>query len=389
MMKYLYAIAFAGVLLQAAAQTNELCQGAYYTEAQGAEKLRALRNRLRTKEAWAAHADSIRNHIRKGMGLEVWPAKTPLNPRFRNKKTMDGYTVEAVAFESFPGFYVTGNLYRPTATAKPKSLAAVLCPHGHSSDTKNGGRLSEAAQTRSAALARMGSVVFAFDMIGYGESDQLPHKFEKVLALQTWNSLRAIDFLLSLPEVDENRVAVTGESGGGTQTFILTALDERVKASVPVVMVSAHFFGGCSCESGMPIHKNGKIVYTNAEIASLAAPRPMLLVSDGQDWTKNTETVEFPFAKKVYQLLGADGFVENVHLSSEGHDYGPSKRIAMYNFLARHLKLQMWGIMRDGRINESFVKLLPREELVFFKSNELASMTKGDALYTTFRSQIK
>ncbi len=371
------------------AQSSQLCQGAYYTEQQGADKLANLSARIKTLAAWNAHADGIRTNMRRGMGFEKWPLKTTLNAKFRNKRVFDGYSVESVAFESIPGLFVTGNLYRPLGKSKNKSLAAILCPHGHGPDPKNVGRLTEAAQTRSAMLARMGAIVFALDMIGYGESEQLPHKFQQALALQTWNSIRAIDFLLSFPEVDPARIGVTGESGGGTQTFVLAALDDRVKVSVPVVMVSAHFFGGCECESGMPIHRNGNTVYTNAEIACLAAPRPMLLVSDGKDWTSNTETVEYPFAKKIYELMGAGTMVENVHLKDEGHDYGPSKRLAAYEFLAKHLKLDLMQVAVDGKVNEKFVTLQKRDDLVFFKPDELSALVKGDAILEKFNELKK
>jgi hypothetical protein len=371
------------------AQSGLLCQGAYYTEQQGAEKLSSLASRMTTTAAWNAHADSIKTNMRHGMSLEQWPKKTPLNAKFRNKKVFDGYSVESIAFESIPGLFVTGNLYRPLGKQKNKSLAAILCPHGHGADPKNSGRLTEAAQIRSAILARMGAIVFALDMIGYGESAQLPHKSEQALALQTWNSIRSIDFLLSFPEVDAGRVGVTGESGGGTQTFVLTALDDRIKVSVPVVMVSAHFFGGCACESGMPIHRNGNTVYTNAEIACLAAPRPMLLVSDGKDWTSNTPTVEYPFAKKIYALMGAESMVENVHLKDEGHDYGPSKRLAAYKFLARHLKLDLDQVTVDGSVSEKFVTVQKRDNLIFFKPDELNTLAKGNALLEKFQELKK
>jgi hypothetical protein len=233
-------------------------------------------------------------------------------------------------------------------------------------------------QARCAALAKMGAIVFAYDMIGYGESVQLQHKIEKALQVQTWNSMRVIDFLLTLKEADPNRIAVTGESGGGTQSFMLTALDDRIKVSVPVVMVSSHFFGGCTCESGMPVHRMGNTVFSNVEIASVAAPRPMLLISDGDDWTKNTESVEYPFAKYVYGLYNKASLVENVHLANEKHDYGESKRFAAYPFLAKHLGLDLNKVKNDsGNLTESSIRILGRNELTYFTPNEIAELKKG------------
>jgi len=368
----------------ASAQSTELCQGNYYTEKEGADKLSSLIKRLTSQKDWENHADSIKTQLRKGMELEVFPAKTPLNPRYRNKKILDGYTVESVVFESLPGFFVTGNLYKPAGNLKKTSQAVILCPHGHFDDPKDYGRFRKDMQLRCAALAKMGALVFAYDMVGWGESVQLPHTFSKVLPFQTWNSIRVIDFLLTLPEADPERIAVTGASGGGTQTFLVTALDDRVKVSVPAVMVAAHFFGGCTCESGMPIHKNGTTVYTNAEIAGVAAPRPMLLISDGSDWTKNNETVEFPFERAIYKLYNKEPLVENVHLKNEEHDYGINKRLAAYNFLAKNLNLKIENIRKNGKVNEDFVTILDRKDLTYFSEEELASLIKGDAVYNVF-----
>lgn len=364
--------------------SSELCQGAYYSENEGAEKLHKVLTSLITLKNWQQHADNMRNQIRKGLELEIFPAKNPLHTGFRNKKNLNGYTVESVVFESLPGFFVTGNLYRPAGTAAKQSLAAILCPHGHGEAP----RFSNDMQALCASLAKMGAVVFAYDMVGVGESQQLPHKEGNSMIYQTWNSIRAIDFLLTLPEVDPNRVAVTGASGGGTQTFLVTALDDRVKVSVPVVMVSAHFFGGCACESGRPVHKSGQTVFSNAEIACLAAPRPMLLISDGDDWTKNNPTVEYPFAQHVYKLYGKESLVENAHFALEKHDYGKNKRMAAYHFLTKYLKLNEKNILNGtGEPDESFVTPLQRSELEYFTPEELASHIKGDAVYQAFVQQ--
>jgi hypothetical protein len=372
------------------AQTSQLCQGYYYTEPQGAEKLAKVRASIHSLKDWQQHADSLRKQMKAGMDLEKFPARAALNPKYRNKQTLDGYTVEAVVFESVPGFYVTGNLYRPSGTLKAKSLAAIVCPHGHWDQPEDYGRFRNDMQYRCASFARMGAAVFSIDMIGYGESQQLEHEYPKGVAIQTWNMIRSIDFLLSLPEVDPDRVAVTGASGGGTQTFLATALDDRIKVAIPVVQVSAHFFGGCMCESGMPIHKTGDKVFSNVEIASLAAPRPMLIISDGKDWTKNTPRVEFPFVKDIYTLYGKGDLVANAHFADEGHDYGKNKRLAAYGFLAKHLGMDIKKISNSqGAVDEGFVTIIDRKTLEYFKPGETAGFIKGDKVYEAFKSTGK
>jgi dienelactone hydrolase len=250
--------------------------------------------------------------------------------------------------------------------------AVILATHGHEPDLQT--RFSANTQYRCAALARMGAVVFALDMFGYGDSIQevgaAVHEHPFSMTIQLWDNMRALDFLLLLPGADTKRVAVTGESGGGTQSFILTALDSRVKLSVPVVMVSSYFFGGCPCESGLSIHRSKDHFANNAMIAALAAPRPMLVVSDGADWTKDTPAIEYPFLKKIYDYYDAVTNVANVHLPNEGHDYGPSKREAMYRFVSEKFHLNLAPIQdSNGKIDESHIIIEEPESLHVFNKN--------------------
>ena len=191
-----------------------------------------------------------------------------------------------------------------------------------------------------------------------------------LMRLQTWNSIRSIDFLESLEDVDNNRIGMTGFSGGGTQTFIISALDSRIKVSVPVCMASSYFFGGCSCESGMPIHWSGKHKTNNVEIAALFAPKPQLVISNGKDWTQHFPKLGLPYIKNVYALYNADNKIENAHIPHEGHDYGKSKRLAAYPFLAKHLGLKYTVILdKNGQVDESTVSIETYEKMLVFNKN--------------------
>ncbi len=324
-----------------------LCRGHWQTEEQARAQLARLAGAVKTVDQWKERARQIRSQILRGSGLDPMPGRTPLNAHRLNRRQYNGYCVESVWFEAIPGFLVYGTLYRPDDG--PARQAGILCPHGHARGPR-GGRLRPDHQHRCATLARMGATVFSYDMVGFGDSGFLgwDHGHDQVMAMQLWTSIRAIDFLLSLGNIAEDRIAVTGASGGGTQSFLLTAVDERIDVSVPVVMVSAHFFGGCTCESGKPIHKTAVLETNNVEIAATCAPRPMLLVSVGGDWTKNTPEVEYPFIKNVYRLFGKESLVENVHFPDEEHGYERIKRQAVYPFLARHLRLDASAVMDAG-----------------------------------------
>lgn len=366
--------------LGVSAQENMLCQDAYWTEDQASVIIKKWASEWKTKADWENRADVIRQGIIKGMKLDQMPkVSNDFKPIIRNTRTMDGYIVENIAIESFPGFFITGNLYRPIKG--DKKCPAILTPHGHWADR----RMMADVQIRSACFARMGAVVFAYDMVGYGDSKQVSHKIPIAMLLQTFNSKRVLDYLVSRPDVDSDRIGITGESGGGTQTILITAIDNRIKVSVPVVMVSAYFFGGCTCESGMPVHRDNDHQTNNVEIAALCAPRPMLLVSDGGDWTKNTPRIEFPYIQKVYALYDAESKVDNAHFPGERHGYEASKRYPVYNFFDQYLGLDA-GCIYKGKFDESFVTILPKEDLmVFTEQNPIpVNALKGNEAVLTY-----
>jgi uncharacterized protein len=362
---------------------SNLCVGHYYTEEQAKEVIDNLKSQYQTKDEWLQRAEIIRQGILEGAGLVPFPEKTPLKPRYSETRRYNGYSVQNVAIESLPGVFVTGSLYFPEK--RNKKIPGILNTHGHWAKPEDYGRFREDAQKRCAALAKMGAVVYSIDMVGYGEMAEWgwEHKHPLALKQQLWNSIRALDFLLSLENVDPGRVAVTGASGGATQAFLLTAVDDRIKVTVPVVQVSAHFFGGCVCESGMPIHKSNQHQTNNVEIAALATPRPMLMVSDGADWTKNTPEVEFPHIQYIYRLMGVEDKVKNVHLPEEGHGYELPKRRAVYPFLAEHLKLNLAAVTDENReITEKGIEIEPYEILKVFSENnsrpDYAVLTNDD-----------
>jgi uncharacterized protein len=373
-MKYFYLVMISLVILPGCVKSQKptLRQGNFYTEAQGAAELKKLESMYSNREQWEARKKMLKENILKGMNLFPLPARTPLNAVLGPKRIHDGYSVQNVYFESIPGFYLCGNLYRPLNDSV--KYPGILCPHGHFDGDSLGdwGRFRPDQQKRCATFARMGAVVFSYSMFGWaGESlKQLDpssviekpvrdsvskyHGIPLALKMQTWNSMRILDFLETLPDVDMSKIAVTGASGGGTQTFLLAAIDDRVSVSVPVVMVACHFFGGCNCESGLPIHQSAGHFTNNAEIAAMAAPKPMLMVSDGSDWTKNEPTVELPFIKRTYSFYNAEGNVENAHFPDGVHDYGYAKRIPVYKFMAKHLGLNLQAVSDpDGTVNES------------------------------------
>lgn len=312
-----------------------------------ASALAEYQSQFSTRSEWEARASLVRTGIRKKMKLFPWPARTPLRAVIHGRRTVAslGIAVENVVFESVPGFFVTGNLYRPLASTK--GLAGILRPHGHGQAP----RMAADFQRHCAAMASMGALVFGYDMVGKTESNQVAHCFpEGILALQAWNTLRAVDLLLELG-ADSARIGITGESGGGTQAYIAAALDPRIALTMPGVIVGGTtaglWMGGCNCEAtGMGIHRdadlgNGIADYSTnpVDLAALAAPRFQLILSDAKDaLAPDAPTSAMPYLRRVYRLYGAESRVENMH-DTTGHNYHANKREASYRFLAARFGL--------------------------------------------------
>ena len=342
-----------------------------------------------TKAEWTEKAAALREQIRVANGLVPTHEPTPMNAEIFGKIEREDYSVEKVYFEPFPGFFTTGNLYRPLGKSGP--FPGIVSPHGH----WGRGRLENIERGsipgRCINFAKQGYVIFAYDMIGYNDSSkQIEHHYGgpqedlwglSAMGLQLQNSIRSIDFLESLPDVDNERIGCTGASGGGTQTFILTAVDERIKVSAPVNMISATMQGGCICENA----PNLRLDASNLEIGALMAPRPLLLVSATGDWTVKTPTVEYPAIRSIYAHFDAEDKVHQVQVDAE-HNYNKESREAVYAWFAK------WFLDAEdaSAFKEVAFEVEPDDDLLVFSERELpAHALKQEAFLPawTHRSQ--
>jgi dienelactone hydrolase len=295
-----------------------------------------------SREAWLDRAAFLRKQILASAGLLPMPEKRPLNAQIFGKLERDGYTIEKVLLETLPGFYLGGNLYRPLGKQGP--FPGVVSPHGHWQYGRLENTQLVSVPGRAITLARQGYVVFTYDMIGQNDTDQIPHHWGEFrydlwsigpMGIQLWDSIRATDFVSSLPDVDPARIVATGASGGGTQTFFLMAVDDRIKAAAPVNMISATSQGGV-CENA-PNLRAGWTDFSNMVVGALMAPRPLILVSNSGDWTVETPKEVFPAIQSIYRLFGAEKNVENVHFTQFIHNYNKESREAVYRFFNQHI----------------------------------------------------
>lgn len=328
------------------------------TDADGEKMLAYLNTLYADKEAFELRADSLRKEVRQRLGIDLLLAQcVESKPILSKVRKYDGYTVQNFALETLPGLYVCGSVYAPKSKGKH---VLIICPNGHF----GGGRYREDQQQRMGTLARMGAVCVDYDLFGWGESilqvGNAAHRSSAAHTIQAMNGLLILDYMLAArKDIDRKRIGVNGGSGGGTQTVLLSALDDRFTASAPVVSLASHFDGGCPCESGMPIQLAAGGT-CNAELAAIFAPRPQLVVSDGGDWTASVPTLEYPYLQRVYGFYDAKDKVTNIHLPKERHDFGPNKRNAVYTFFA-----EVFGLNRN-MLDETKVTIEPESAMYSF-----------------------
>ncbi|MBQ9186203.1 MAG: hypothetical protein IJ144_00070 [Prevotella sp.] len=340
-------------------------------EDEGRQMLDYLSTLYNNKAQWEARRDTLRREVRRLLELDAFLDSCVLVPtgkapavRYERPVTLskvrrhDGYTTQNICIELTPGQHLFGTVYAPADRniRKPGSHALIVCPDGHWPY-----RYRKDEQQRLGTLARMGAVCVDFDLYGWGESEQEvgkeAHHTSRAHVYQAACGYVLLDYMLkNRKDIDPQRVGVMGGSGGGTHTVLLSLLDERVTASAPVVHLASHFDGGCPCESGKPVQLAAGGT-CEPELAAVMAPKPMLIVSDGGDWTASVPTLEFPYLQRIYDFYGAREQVRNVHLPNERHDFGPNKRQAVYDFF-----IDVFGLDRS-MLDESKVEIEPDDAL--------------------------
>ena len=320
---------------------------------EGRQMLEYLSALYNNKVEWEARRDTLRKEVRQLLELDAFLDSCTLKPLLSKVRKHDGYTTQNICIELTPGQHLFGTIY---ASQKKGKHALIICPDGHWPQRY---RVDE--QQRLGTLARMGAVCVDFDLYGWGESEKEvgadAHRTSRAHVYQAACGYVLLDYMLrNRKDIDPERVGVMGGSGGGTHTVLLSLLDERVTASAAVVHLASHFDGGCPCESGKPVQLAAGGT-CEPELAAVMAPKPMLIVSDGGDWTSSVPTLEFPYLQRIYGFYGAQDKVRNVHLPNERHDFKENKRQAVYDFFIDvfHLDRSM--------LDESKITIEPDEAL--------------------------
>lgn len=285
-----------------------------------------------TKDKWENRREQLKKEVRELLEIDPVLARCyEAKPLLGKIRKYDGYTVQNFRLPIMEGRSICGSIYTPAKSSAKNKSALIICPAGHFA----AGRYNKDLQHRYGTLARMGAIAVSYDIYAWGQSEEEvgaeAHRTPEAHIMQTVHGLKILDFMIQRKDVDKTRIGCNGGSGGGSQTVLLTLLDDRYTASCPTVSMCSWFDGGCPCESGMPIHRACNQT-CNMELAACFAPHPMMIVSDGGDWTSTVPDVEFPFLKQIYGFYNAEDKVFNVHLPNERHDFRKNKRQAVYDF---------------------------------------------------------
>ena len=327
---------------------------AAYFEAETRKLADACLADVNTTEDLTARRDKYRQQLREMMGLDPLPERTPLEAVTTGKLERSGVVVENVHFQSRPNLYVTGNFYLPAKHAG--KLPAVLYLCGHGSIKKNGVSYGAKAkyQHHGAWFAQNGYACLVIDTLQLGEIEGLHHGTNREgmwwwnargyspAGVETWNAIRAIDYLVSRPEVDADRIGVTGRSGGGAYSWFVTALDDRIKVAVPVAgittlknhVVDGCIEGHCDCMFFVNTYR-----WDFAQLAALAAPRPLLIANTDRDKI-------FPFDgvvdiyQQVRRLYDASGKGSDIALQMAAGPHEDSQVLQLHamQWFNQHLK---------------------------------------------------
>lgn len=325
---------------------------------EGRQMLDYLATKYHNAQEWEVRRAILKKEVRERLEIDAFldSCVKDAKPILSEVRKHDGYTTQNICIELTPGQHLFGTIY---ASQKKGLKPLIICPDGHWPS-----RYRDDEQQRLATLARMGAVCVDFDLYGYGQSatEVGDHRTARAHIFQAACGLKLLDYMLSnRKDIDPKRVAANGGSGGGTHTVLLALLDNRITASAPVVHVASHFDGGCPCESGMPVQLAGGGT-CEAELAAIIAPRPLLLVSDGGDWTSSNPELEYPFIQRIFGFYDAKDQVRNIHLPDERHDFGPNKRQAVYDFFADIFALDR-SMIDEGKVTiepEEIMKTINR-----------------------------
>lgn len=354
---------------------------------------------IETLDDWRARREHLRQELLEMLGLSPLPQRTDLKVTITGTVETEDFIVEKLHYQSMPGLYVTANLYRPKQIDKPLPVILYLC--GHARVEKDGVSYGNKVsyQHHPAWFARHGFVSMAIDTIQLGEIPGLHHGTNREnmwwwnahgytpAGVETWNAMRALDYLQTRPEVDGNRLGVTGRSGGGVYSWWLAALDDRIKVAVPVAgmtdlqnyVVDGAIEGHCDCMFMVNTHR-----WDFPQVAALVAPRPLLLANSDKDVIFPLDGVERLHWKvrEVYRLYGAEDRL-GLLITEGPHKDTQDLRIPTFHWMNRWLKKEE----EDPPIEKPAIKFFEPEQLKVF--SELPADERTSQIHESFVPQAR